>query len=225
MSVAHALLRATSALVPTLGGGHGAMRERFLPVPAHSLRMGSHRRLPHIYPQDRWLFLTWHLYGSLPQAQYPPPHHLSAGRAFVWMDRYLDRAEWGPRFLQNESIATLVVTSLWRGAGLGHYQLGAFAIRANHVHVLLLPRVPPSRLLKSLKGYTAYQANRVLGRTGEPFWQRESYDHWVRSQEEWPRIAAYIENNPVKAGVVSQAEEYRWASAHATWRAKLENRP
>ena len=93
---------------------------------------------------------------------------------------------------------------------------------ANHVHVLLLPRVPPSRLLKSLKGYTAYQANRVLGRTGEPFWQRESYDHWVRSQEEWQRIAAYIENNPVKAGVVSQAEEYRWASAHAAWRAKLD---
>ena len=62
----------------------------------------------------------------------------------------------------------------------------------------------------------------MLGRTGEPFWQRESYDHWVRSQEEWPRIAAYIENNPVKAGVVSQAEEYRWASAHATWRAKLD---
>ena len=98
------------SLVPTLGGGHGAIRERFLRVPG----MGSHRRLPHIYPQDRWLFLTWHLYGSLPQAQYPPPHHLSAGRAFVWMDRYLDRAEWGPRFLQHESIATLVVTSLWR---------------------------------------------------------------------------------------------------------------
>ena len=127
---------------------------------------------------------------------------MSAWRAFVWMDRYLDRAEWGPRFLQNESIATLVVTSLWRGAELGW--------------------VPPSRLLKSLKGYTAYQANRVLGRTGEPFWQRESYDHWVRNQEEWRRIAAYIENNPVKAGVVSQAEDYRWASAHATWRAKLD---
>ena len=62
----------------------------------------------------------------------------------------------------------------------------------------------------------------MLGRTGEPFWQRESYDHWVRNLEEWQRIAAYIENNPVKAGVVSQAEEYRWASAHATWRAKLD---
>ena len=35
-------------------------------------------------------------------------------------------------------------------------------------------------------------------------------------------MAAYIENHPVKAGVVSQAEEYRWASAQATWRAKLD---
>ncbi len=111
--------------------------------------------------------------------------------------------------------------SLLRGAELGHYQLGAFAIMANHVHVLLLPRIPPSRLLKSLKGYTAHEANRMLGRTGEPFWQRESYDHWVRNEEEWGRIAAYIGNNPVKAGLVSSAEQYRWSSAHETWRQSL----
>src|SRR6266852_1545235 len=96
--------------MPTPGWDLVAMRERFLTVPAQSFCMGSHRRIPHIYPQDRWLFLTWHLYGSLPRAQYPPPHHLSAGRAFVWMDRYLDRAEWGPRFLQHESIARSSLT-------------------------------------------------------------------------------------------------------------------
>ena len=100
-----------------------------------------------------------------------------------------------------------------RGVGLGHYQLGPFVVMANHVHVLLLPLVPPSRLLKSLKGSTAREANRLLGRTGEPFWQRESYDHWVRDEAEWNRIAAYIENNPVKAGLVARAEEYPWSSA------------
>jgi len=36
----------------------------------------------------------------------------------------------------------------------------------NHVHVLLLPRVPPSRLLKSLKGSTAREANRLLAGLG-----------------------------------------------------------
>ncbi len=183
--------------------------------------MDSHRRLPHVYPRDRWLFLTWHLHGSLPAGKYPPPHHVSAGQAFVWLDRYLDRAESGPVYLRQEAIAKLVVDSLFKGVELGHYQLGEFVIMANHVHVLLLPLIPPSRLLKSLKGYTAHEANRVLGRTGEPFWRRESYDHWVRDDKERQRIAAYIENNPVKAGLVSQAEEYRWGSAHEVWRQRL----
>ena len=67
--------------------------------------------------------------------------------------------------------------------------------------------------MQSLKGVTARDANRILGRTGETFWQAESYDHWVRDEKEWLRIAGYIENNPVKAGMVSLAEDYRWSSA------------
>jgi REP element-mobilizing transposase RayT len=115
-------------------------------------------------------------------------------------------------FLRQDAIANLVVESLHRGAELGHYELASFVVMANHVHVLLLPKAPPSRLMKSLKGSTAREANRLLGRTGEPFWQRESYDHWVRGEREWRRIESYIENNPVKAGLVSRAEEYRWSS-------------
>jgi putative transposase len=120
------------------------------------------------------------------------------------MDRYLDRAESGPVFLRQEAIARLVVESLLRGVELRHYELGAFAVMANHVHALLLPLIPPSRLLKSLKGYTAHEANRILGRTGEPFWRRESYDHWIRNENEWQRIAAYIENNRAPRRVETQ---------------------
>lgn len=183
--------------------------------------MNSHRRLPHIYPEDTWLFITWHLYGSLPSSRYPVPHNLSAGEAFVWMDRYLDLARSGPMFLKDEGVARLVVDSLFKGIEIGHYKLKAFAIMANHVHVLLLPSVSPSRLLKSLKGYTAREANRLLGRTGEPFWQRESYDRWVRNAEEFRRITAYIENNPVKAGLAARAEDYAWSSANPEWQQKL----
>jgi len=68
-------------------------------------------------------------------------------------------------FLRLEVIARLVVESLNKGVEIGHYELGSFVVMANHVHVLLLPKVPPSRLLKSLKGYTAHEANRILGRT------------------------------------------------------------
>ena len=93
---------------------------------------------------------------------------------------------------------------------------------ANHVHVPLLPEISPSRLLKSLKGHTAREANRLLGRTGEPFWQRESYDHCVRDSAEFARIVAYIENNPVKAGLVQRAEEYPWSGGTQSWRDRLD---
>ena len=84
---------------------------------------------------------------------------------------------------------------------------------ANHVHALLLPLVSPPRLLQALKGSTARAANRILGRTGETFWQAESYDHWVRDEREMERIAAYIENNPVQAGLAARPEDYAWSSA------------
>jgi putative transposase len=176
--------------------------------------MNSHRRLPHSYPQGRWLFITWTLHGSFPASKFPPAAKATSGEAFASIDRYLDNTRTGPQLLQQATIAQLVVDSLYRGVNLRHYKLGPFVIMANHVHVLLMPLVSPSQLLKSLKGSTAREANRLLGRTGEQFWQRESYDHWVRNQEEWRRIARYIERNPVKARLVSRIEDYKWSSAN-----------
>jgi len=75
------------------------------------------------------------------------------------------------------------------------------------------PKGPASRVLQWLKGVTARQANLLHGRTGQPFWQRESYDHVVREERELERIVAYVENNPVKAGLVGEACQYVWSSA------------
>ena len=173
-----------------------------------------HRRLPHIYPEGKPLFITWHLHGSLPHSSYPPPGKLNAGQAFVWIDRHLDAARGGPLYLKQEPIARLVIASIrYNAEQLQHYELHAFVVMANHVHLLVLPRVNPSRFLQSVKGYTAREANRLLGRTGQPFWQVESYDHWVRDDREGERIRAYIENNPVRAGLAANAEDYPWSSA------------
>jgi alkanesulfonate monooxygenase SsuD/methylene tetrahydromethanopterin reductase-like flavin-dependent oxidoreductase (luciferase family) len=49
--------------------------------------------------------------------------------------------------------------------------------------------------------------------TGERFWQDESFDHWVRDPAEWQKIRAYIERNPVSAGLVAKPEEWPWSSA------------
>jgi REP element-mobilizing transposase RayT len=179
----------------------------------HSIIVTFHqRRLPHFFPSGSDLFVSWHLHGSLPHSVYPPDKLLT-GDAFAWVDHHLDRTRQGPLFLQQPAIAQIVVDSIQKGESLGHYQLHAFVVMPNHVHLLLAPHVTPSRLLKPLKGCTAREANRILGRTGEPFWQRESYDHWVRGGAEFERIRRYIENNPVKAGLVAQASDYPWSSA------------
>jgi REP element-mobilizing transposase RayT len=84
---------------------------------------------------------------------------------------------------------------------------------ANHVHLLATPNAVLPQLTKSLKDITAKPANAMLGLTGNPFWQEESYDHLVRHDEEFEKIRNYIEVNPVRAGLVSKASEYRWSSA------------
>ena len=89
---------------------------------------------------------------------------------------------------------------------------------ANHAHILLLPKISPSRLLQSRKGLPRARRILILNRTGELFWQAESYDHWVRNEPEYFRIAAYVENNPVKAGLVERAEDFSWSSANANER-------
>jgi hypothetical protein len=50
----------------------------------------------------------------------------------------------------------------------------------------------------SIDRFTANQCNRVLGRGGG-LWQREPYDHWIRSPEELEQILLYVEGNPVKS--------------------------
>ena len=68
-------------------------------------------------------------------------------------------------------------------------------------------------MTKSLKGITAKRANAMLALTGRSFWQDESYDHLVRHEREFGKIRNYIEENPVRAGLVREAHEYRWSSA------------
>jgi len=172
------------------------------------------RRLPHIFDEGSNLFVTWHLAGSLPRERYPPAGKMNSGAAFVWMDRYLDTSREGPQWLGREEIAKIVEEVLHRQ----ECDLHAYVIMPNHVHALLTPKISPSKLMQSIKGSSAREANKMLGVTGRPFWQHESYDHLVRTAEEFGKIRRYIENNPVKAGLAATPEAYRWSSAWSGWR-------
>jgi putative transposase len=174
----------------------------------------SQRRLP---PQDavgQRVFVTFRLAGSLPQSRFFPGGELKGGEAFVAMDRILDEACSGPRYLSIPEVADIVVAAIRRGdEAKRHYELHAYVVMSNHVHMLVTPQVIRARWLGPLKGFTAYEANKLLRRSGSKFWQDESYDHLVRSAEEFGKIERYIENNPVKAGLVVEPAEFRWSSA------------
>jgi REP element-mobilizing transposase RayT len=177
------------------------------------------RRLPHYYSIGQPIFLTWRLYGSLPANRtFPPP--TTSGQAFVAMDHLLDSARTGPLYLRHPDIASVVVEAIHYRERERHYQLHSYVVMANHVHLPMTPLADVSKLVQSLKRFTAREGNRILGFTGQPFWQDESYDRLVHNKTEFQRIANYIEMNPVKCGLASTPEEFLWSSARP-----IDNRP
>jgi len=68
-------------------------------------------------------------------------------------------------------------------------------------------------VLRWLKSTTGNRANQLLGLTGRRFWQREYYDHWIRSEPELWKVIRYVERNPGSAGLVTKQEDWHWSSA------------
>ncbi|TWU39636.1 transposase [Novipirellula artificiosorum] len=152
---------------------------------------------------------------------------------FAAYEKHLDQMsdiDW----LRDPRIASILRQNLYHHDS-SKYHLHAYCIMPNHVHVLFTPcplelvkhsneeehtvgetpdaGSPLSRIMHSLKSYTANQANKVMKRTGT-FWQPESYDHWVRDDEELERIVFYIRGNPVSAGLVTRHQDWYWSSCH-----------
>jgi putative transposase len=171
------------------------------------------RRLPHWHPTGQDIFITWRLYGSLPRKISPPEANSSPGKVFVHYDHILDVAKTGPLWLKDPRIAESILSSLKNAQDRKLFNLRAYAVMANHIHVLLTPIAPLAQISQQIKGATARQSNLILSRTGTRFWQDESFDHWVRNPAEEEKIRAYIERNPVTAGLVARPEDWPWSSA------------
>jgi REP element-mobilizing transposase RayT len=172
------------------------------------------RRLPHWDVIDKKVFVTFRLHGSLPACRIFPPARMTAGEVFVAMDRLLDKAENGPVYLRHPEVAKIVVNAILDGdRRFRRYDLHAFVVMPNHVHLLVTSLVQLSAWVGPLKGFTGREAGKILGlRTGTPFWLDESYDHIVRNDEEARNIARYIERNPVKAGLADSPELFPYSS-------------
>ncbi len=138
---------------------------------------------------------------------------MTSFESFQTLDRLLDETRTGARYLAIPAVADEVTESIRHCASIVNlYELHAFVVMPNHVHLLITPHDSLPRILKSVKGFTARRANALLGCTGKTFWLAESFDHLVRDRWEFDAIRRYIEENPVRAMLVGPSEDYRWSS-------------
>lgn len=120
-------------------------------------------------------------------------------------------SEIGKPFL-NPNLAELVISALNR-EDKKSYDLQAFVVMPDHVHIIIKPLFGKKlqEIMKTLKGSTAYQINKMLNRTGK-FWQSENFDHLIRDAIGLRQKWEYIKENPVKARLVGKAEDYPYSS-------------
>jgi len=170
------------------------------------------RKLPHIIPANAVFFITYRIADSL------PIHIINKYRIdketkeilpnyFEVIDNYLDTQD---GILKREEIATVVKESLWHYNNK-YYKLLAYCIMPNHVNFVINTNKFPAKelfsIMKVIKGVSANKINKIINKNGQ-FWQHESYDRIVRGRNELGNVIDYIMNNPVKAKLVNNWEEW-----------------
>jgi REP element-mobilizing transposase RayT len=172
--------------------------------------------LPHFDAPNLVQHIVFRLADSLPAQVAKDIARARRGDRVLATDEALDRG-YGRRDLARSNVATLVQTALLALNG-ERYALIAWCVMPNHAHVLLAINAgfTLDRIVHSWKSYTAKEANRVLGRAGA-FWAPEYFDRFMRDDQHLANTAAYIEGNPVKAGLCESVADWRFSSAWNGW--------
>lgn len=120
----------------------------------------------------------------------------------------------GKSLFQTERMANLLIDVFRSTMRSGKVAIREFVIMPNHVHLLMTVPGETSveKAMQLIKGGFSFRANKELGFRGE-IWQRGFSDVYVTNEESFEQHRAYIENNPVKAGLANSPEEYRAGSA------------
>ena len=196
------------------------------------------RNLPHIQPRGAAFLVNFRLAGSLPtdvierlrmealelEEKLATIQDLQEKfllrnkeqrKLFGKWDDALHKSKTGPFWLKDERIAQIVVNSIMYRNGKW-FDILAYCIMPNHVHLVLIPYESSdtadyslTKIMHNIKRNSANHANKLLGRTGA-FWQHESYDHFARDEKELERIIKYVIYNPVKAGLTDDWTKWKW---------------
>jgi len=114
-----------------------------------------------------------------------------------------------------ESYARLFLKTMYGYRRDGKFQLHAFVLMPEHVHLLLTPAhdVTLERAIQLIKGGYSHAFGLAFGKHKE-VWQRGFTDHRIRNAVDFENHRAYIHENPVARGFVEKASDYRYSSAY-----------
>ncbi len=98
-------------------------------------------------------------------------------------------------------------------ASRGDFVLYGYVIMSNHIHLILQPssELALSAIVRDFKKWTS-RRNQAKA-AGSSLWERRYDDNAIRSRREMGTILEYVHQNPVRAGMIGQAEDYEWSSA------------
>ncbi len=175
--------------------------------------------LPHYEGGEVSQFITTRLFDSLPQNVLDKwrveleKEEITDIEFRKKIEYYLDQ-NYGECFLKGDCVAEIVRENLLFHDGK-KYKLYAWVVMPNHIHYLLSPIAPHTlaEITHSNKSFTAHEANKVLNRSGQ-FWIHESFDRYIRDEKHFLQTIAYIESNPVKAGLCEKASDWKFSSAY-----------
>jgi REP element-mobilizing transposase RayT len=181
---------------------------------------GWHSRgyLPHYDPGRVPQFVTWRLDDALPVELYERWKNELVAESderrklelYRRAEKYLDAGH-----------GACVLRELTRRKNVGdairfyhgsRYDLHAFVVMPNHVHILITPNGKLGAIIGSLKSYTSREIHRLFGGEGA-LWQPDYFDRAIRSEEHFHRVKKYIEWYPVKAGLVFDPRHWQQSSA------------
>ena len=187
--------------------------------------------LPHADANHLTQHITFHLADSLPQSakqRLLDQQTINTKKRNQDFHQRLDQG-YGSCILNHVQCAQVLQDTLLFGHNQ-KYKLMAWCIMPNHVHVLIeqIRGWPLGRIVQSWKRHSTREIKNILESNDVPrsypkslpIWQREYWDRFMRSDEHLLTTISYIERNPVKAGLVKRAEEWRWSSAWSGWSVK-----
>jgi REP element-mobilizing transposase RayT len=174
----------------------------------------SRGKLPHLHKPGGFYFVTFRLADAvLRGAQKQATADSENVDPAELMKDYDPPLTLGSCALRRPDVAKLVQDAILFFEGV-RYRLLAWCVMPNHVHAVLVPvdGYALEGILHSWKSFSAKQANKLLQRDGA-FWERESFDHLIRTGTSIGRFTSYTEENPVVAGLCARPEDWPYGSA------------